>query len=321
MAITGPSSFIPTVQEFLFHWLQVNAGLGVNGPLVMPDGTTQAMLTTHHVTLTGFKTSIAGKVNDVEIARGQLDLQKTALLGRLGEFNRKVRGLLSHTAYVHALPLAPSSGTSAAVVIDALEDMGTLWVKINAASIPGFTSPLTLLGGYAVATFDTDLAALRTAANAWQNAVQDVKLERDKRNDLQDLVYPLLKDYRQVVQGLFAPSDALVDSLPRLSPDPGSTPDPVAASGVWDAATLQAKLTWSASSDPHLSHSEIRFCAGADYSTNDETSLGTVLPSEPLEFLTAAGLSTPGSTASFKVYVILTTNNEKGSNTVTITRP
>jgi hypothetical protein len=31
------------------------------------------------------------------------------------------------------------------------------------------------------------------------------------------------------------------------------------------------------------------------------------------------GLGTPGATMGFKVYVVLTTSNEKGSNTVTIT--
>jgi hypothetical protein len=45
------------------------------------------------------------------------------------------------------------------------------------------------------------------------------------------------------------------------------------------------------------------------------------LPTDPLEFLTLSGLAASGDVATFKVYVILTTGNEKGSNTVTITRP
>jgi len=82
-----------------------------------------------------------------------------------------------------------------------------------------------------------------------------------------------------------------------------------------------AKLTWSASSDPNLQEYEIRFCAGASYSTETETVVGNVLPAAPRELLTAAGLAAPGNTASFKVYVVLTTGNEKGSNTLTLTRP
>ncbi len=320
MAITGPSSFVPTVNEFLAHWLQANTALGAGGPLVLGDGTTIAILTGHRDSLATFGSSIAGKLNDVEIARGNLDIQKVALIGRLGEFNRKVRGFLSQTAFVSALPEVPPGSSSVATIVDSLDDMATLWVKINAATIPGFTGPLSLLGGYLVATFNTDLAALKAASTTWQNAVQDVKLERERRNDLQDIVQPVLRDYRAAIEGTFAPTDPLVLTLPRMTPEPGSTPDAVTASIVWDAVLLQAKITWSASDNPNLSHYEIRFCAGPNYSTSDESVIGSVSPSEPREFLTASGLTTPGSTASFKVYVVLTTGNEKGSNTVTLTR-
>jgi len=38
-------------------------------------------------------------------------------------------------------------------------------------------------------------------------------------------------------------------------------------------------------------------------------------------FSTDEGLTSPGQTISVKVFVVLTTGNERGSNTVTITRP
>ena len=41
----------------------------------------------------------------------------------------------------------------------------------------------------------------------------------------------------------------------------------------------------------------------------------------PLEFLTAAGLGATGASARFRIYVVLTTGNERGSETVTVTRP
>lgn len=41
----------------------------------------------------------------------------------------------------------------------------------------------------------------------------------------------------------------------------------------------------------------------------------------PREFLTAAGLATSGATARFRIYVIQETDNERGSETVTVTRP
>jgi len=321
MAITGPSSFVPTVNEFLAHWLQTNTFLGAGGPLVLGDGTTIIILTGYRDLLVTFGSSIQGKLNDVEIARGNLEIKKLGLVTRIGEFNRKVRGFLSHTAFVTALPDLPPVTSAVSTILDSLDDMSTLWTKINAATIPGFTGPLTLLGGYLVATLNTDLAALRAESVTWQNATQDVKLERERRNDLQDKVQPALRDYRQAVQGTFAPTDALVESLPRLTPEPGSTPDGVTANIVWDALLLKAKITFTGSDNPNLSQYEIRFCAGPDYSTDNETVIGNLTPAELREFLTDSGLTTAGSTASFKVYVITTTGNEKGSNTVTITRP
>ena len=49
--------------------------------------------------------------------------------------------------------------------------------------------------------------------------------------------------------------------------------------------------------------------------------IGSLDPSAPREFVSNTGLSNPGNVASFKVYVITSAGNEKGSNTVTVTRP
>ncbi len=61
--------------------------------------------------------------------------------------------------------------------------------------------------------------------------------------------------------------------------------------------------------------------AGPDYDTEDEVALGTILPAAPRTFSTDFALLAPGNAASYKVYVILTTGNERGSNAVTVTRP
>ena len=93
------------------------------------------------------------------------------------------------------------------------------------------------------------------------------------------------------------------------------------AKGSWIVASLMAKLLWTASSDANLSHFEIRFCAGPNYSTDNESVIGAVLPNAPLESLTNVGLANPGNIAGYKIYAITTTGNERGSNTVTVTRP
>ena len=320
MVISGPSSYPATISLFLTHWDAVNTELGAGGPLVLPDGTTRALLSTMYDDLVSFAASIQGNLNDQEIARGTINLSKAALLDRLGEFNRKVRGFLAKTPYANALPDVPTANAGQARILGPLDDCSSLWAKINAATIPNFTPPLLMPDGYPIATFDTDLAALKTAYQSYSEAEQTLKLEREKRNDLQDKAKTALRDYRAAVQGSFPAEHAMVTSLPALTPAPGSTPGTLTASGQWDDLSNEAVITWTESSDPNLDHYSIRVTYGATYDTENDSVIGTESPGT-LEFRTTDGLFNPGDVASFKVYVVLTTVNEAGSNTVTITRP
>ena len=67
---------------------------------------------------------------------------------------------------------------------------------------------------------------------------------------------------------------------------------------------------------------ERRFCVGATYSTEHESTVpnGRIPAGGNRKIHTAAGLPNAGSIATYRVYVSTTTGNEKGSNTVTITR-
>ena len=71
----------------------------------------------------------------------------------------------------------------------------------------------------------------------------------------------------------------------------------------------------------NISQIEIRFCAGPNYSTDVEQVIGNITPDALREFFTDTGLGAPGNVASFRVYVITDTGNEKGSNTLVVTRP
>lgn len=321
MPISTIGSYVPTINGFVTHWSAANLALGAGGPLVLPGSVAIVDLTDLGDALQAFAFSIAGKLNDVEIARQSMELSKIALLSRLGEFNRKVRGFLGHTAFVTALPMVPGSTAGSGTILGAVDDMATLWAKINAATIPGFTGPLLLLSGYALATFSTDLTGLKTAYATLAAADQEVTLERERRNVAQVKAYSALVDYRKAVLGTFDPLDALVASLPKLTPDPGSTPAAVTATAVWEVATQQAKITFTASTDPNLDHYELRMSPGPTYSTENETVIASLSPADPREFFTDAGLMSSGDVASFKVYVVTTTGNEAGSNAVTVTRP
>jgi hypothetical protein len=45
MPLTGPTSYVPTINGFISHWEEVNLLLGAGGPLVLPGGITIAILT------------------------------------------------------------------------------------------------------------------------------------------------------------------------------------------------------------------------------------------------------------------------------------
>ena len=79
-------------------------------------------------------------------------------------------------------------------------------------------------------------------------------------------------------------------------------------------------MVWTAATTPNLDDHQVRMSPGATYDADTTTVVATV-PSDMLSLSTAAELDNPGDVASFKVFVRLTTGNEAGSNTVTITRP
>jgi len=81
-----------------------------------------------------------------------------------------------------------------------------------------------------------------------------------------------------------------------------------------------ADLSWTASTDPDLESYSVRRSGATPYDTSTEQVVDT-LPPGTLALSTNAGLAAEGATMGFKVYVVLTTANEKGSNTVTINRP
>lgn len=138
---------------------------------------------------------------------------------------------------------------------------------------------------------------------------------------MQEKIYAVLKKYREVVPLRFAKDAPVVLSLPRLTPVSGHTPAAVALTGLWKPAEAMAELGWTASTEATLKHYQIRYCTSAVYHNDEEEILTTVPKGGPLTLLTAAGLSVPDAVASFKVFVVLESDNEKGSEAVAVTRP
>ena len=332
MAITGPSSYIPGINSFLPHWDAANAELAASdqgGELtvrVSPQFTAvkRADLVRWRDDLIAFAAQLEDLILDRDLARTRNRILREEMHERLNQFNRTARAVLIGTVYTKALPKVPPVSVGESRICLALYEMNTLWKTLNGAAIagevPGLQGELTLLGDYSRAKFELGIASLRTSYERIIEQEQQLKLARLRRDLIQENVYATLRGYRATVQAQFPPEDPLVLCLPRLSPTPGSTPDPVNAQGVWNAATDQALLTWEASDHQNLAHYEVRYSPGESYDRDAESVQATIAPDAPREFLTRKGLTQTGDIALFKVYVVLTTGNECGSEVIQVKR-
>ena len=319
MPFSGPSSYLTVIDEFIGHWTDVDAELGLGGPLTLqPDGYALTDLQTHRTALAGFITALEGFINAQEGHRTDRDLQKVPMRERLRQLGGLVRSQLRDSVYSGQVPQLVELDANPGKWIIAMDDASHMWTTINATPPAGFTPPLLLTGGYTLAMFDADVAALKATFTALVQADQDVTRAIDERDALFLVIRDRLVQYRGVVEAMFAPDHPLVTSLPRVYPLPGHTPDAVVLSGEWNVGTMMADLSWTASSDPDLESYQMRRSGADPYDTASELVVDT-LPPGTLTLSTNEGLSSDGATMGFKVYVVLTTSNEKGSNTVTIT--
>lgn len=315
MPFSGPSSYLSTIDEFIGHWTDVNAELTPD--LTLSSGYTLPDLQADRDDLADEITQLEGAINVLEGHRTDRDNQKGPMRERMRQLGAFIKGMLPTSVYVGQIPNLIRDSASSGKWIVAMDDHAHLWTTINASPPAGFTPPLLLLGGYSVADFNTDVASLKATFTAWVQADQDVDRERDERDALYQSIRDELVQYRLAVIANFPPDHPLVTSLPRLTPLPGHTPDPVVLSGVWNNGTSMADLSWTASADPDLASYEVRRSGATPYDTSTELVVQT-LPPGTLAHSTNAGLALAGSTMGFKVYVVLTTGNERGSNAVTV---
>ena len=316
MPITGPASYLPTTDEFLAHWASANAAMGAAGSIEVTGGINAAALLTLRTQLETARAQVEARRNGREEARFLIEDGKIALLERLNQFNLKLRSLNPGSKWEAMLPKAFSASEGIGRVLPPLDEMQDLWTRYETEE-----TPLLLMGASSLATFTNALAALKASYTALSSAENALGVKRQERTALENRIYPILKAYRQRIPAEFAEGSPILATLPRLSPVPGSTPDPVVANGNYNPATITADLNWTASTETDLASYEVRGVAGPDYDTEDEVNLATIPPGAPRTYSTNFALGTPGNAASYKVYVILTTGNERGSNPVSVPRP
>jgi hypothetical protein len=256
-----------------------------------------------------------------QIARGGIEIKKTALLRQMNLFTSLLDAYYRNTDFHAVRPHAPSLSDGQQAFTRPLKDTARLWNKINAGPAPaGVTLPLVLGDGTTQAAFAGALDALLAAYDTEQDAEQQTGLARAQRNRMQSRAYAIMKAYRETVPCILAAHPELVETLPRLTPLPGHTPAPVTASAEF-APPDQSKIVYAASADPALERYELRGNVGDAYSDEDAQVLATHGPDDPREFLTPFGLTQPGATVAFKVFVILDTGNEAGGKEMLVQRP
>ena len=323
MTITDFASYIPTGQEFESHWSNVDADRVANTLPVfaLPDGYGLATLATDLATLQASITGMEDVDNTLGLAVSTRNTWKETVRNAIMNFRETVQFKLKNSGYPANAPLTPHKDGGEQKLVKAADDVVNLWARIDAdSSVPNFTAPLVLRGGITLASFTADLATLREKIKAVNDAEGDGSFARTKRDLLLSPFRDRLVAYREAVRIEYGVGHALVTTLPDVYSGPGSTPDAVTLSGMWDEVAMEASLTWTPSSNPNFSSYEIRVSPGATYDSGNSTIAGTI-PAGGEELRTTQELESLGDTASFKVFVVLTTGNRAGSNIVTITRP
>ena len=313
-------------QQFAAHWGAVNTALGGTPATEMKLKGAYAVagFTTDRAAILAQNVTVTNADNAAELASADLDIKKAAAKVRLKQFNAAVTGLLTDTPYLNALPKQPNFGVIESRFLQPFDDMLSLWTTLNAdLTTPGWTAPLLLAGGYTLAAFTTELTALKAQFTANNNARTAASRTRDTRIALINVSYLRMKQYRTVVVSRLDPANALLQSIPAITPPPGSTPDPVGNIVViWDAAQSKGKIDFTASPSANLATYELRTCIGSTYRTQDETVVTSILSNASLlQFLTNVGLTTSGASRLFRIYAITDDGNEKGSPNIRITRP
>lgn len=319
MAISSIGSYPPTLEQFIAHWTEVNAAISPSA-FTLTGGYGLADFTADRDALVATFTPIIAADNVRQGAAADRDSRKAALRPRMFQFRGAVIGMLAGSKYVNMQPVMPIPRAAESKFLRPFDDMADVWNSINTDTIPGFTGPLLLAGGYALADFNADLAALRAAYIAATDAENGSRSARATRNVLLKPLRARMVQYRQAVKAALPMGSPLLLTIPALTPPPGSTPDPVALTGVMNTVTGEGDFTWTASTNPHLDHYELRISPGPTYKTADESTIASI-PKTQLTYSTSVGLGAPGATGLYKLYAVLDTLNERGSNTVGVTRP
>lgn len=326
MPISGPASYVQTTEQFLSHWELANSVSPPGVPLLVPSlaqppgpAIAIATLETLYQELLDKRAELQSKLNSQEMARGAINQLKALLLARANLFNEAVRGQLPGSVYEEALPNVPGILMSQAPFTEPLDDAVDVWQRINDDA--GIGADIVLSDGTTQAPFAADVETLKTLYRNFNKAEVHTGFTRSQRNRIQDKIYPILKQYRAVLPTKFPKDHELIPSMPKLSPEPGSTPDAVSMTAVFNSATNQVEISHTKSDAADFAEYEYQMVPGPVWSEEDATVIGNVTNINSLTFTTTQGVQSPGVTATYKVFTRTTTGNLAGSEPISVTRP
>jgi hypothetical protein len=320
MPITSFASYRETTQEFVVNWGMANAELGTN-PILLAGGYALADFTDDRTSLLTVMNLIETRAATERTAATNRDQAKLDMITRARQFRGEVQGQITAKDYLRELPQMPKTGADYDKFSEPLRAMARLWTRINANAEPlQLEGPLTLAGGYTLANFSLALDALPGQYEQVESAESLLGQARTQRDNRAAAIYERMKQYRALAKARLPKNSPALAQLPRLTPEPGTTPPPLVVTGVWDQQLGKARLTWAASEAKNPSKLQVRSCAGGTYKNENEEIIAD-LAANATHWEGDWALTVPGAIASFKVYVMTTTGNENGGKAVKIVRP
>jgi len=314
MPLTSKGSYIGVMEMFIAHWHEANLEIGPPlGVLILPDGYAVANLDADRAAIQASLMEVIGAENHRQVAVEDYSMRKEALNRRIAQFNRMVRALLEGTSYPSSLTKVPAILKKANKFLDPHVKARTLWGHINAD--PDISLTLTLPDGYALADYSADIQACQDRVGEAEMEREDERIARDRRDLLLKAALERLKSYRLMVLANFPSGHPMVTSLPKLSRHSVATPKPVILTGISIPETGIIDLSWTQSPARKLDHISIRTAPGPVYLKKNESVIGRADKAATSLSLNRAQFP-PGEVILIRAYVVLTTGNEKGSNTI-----
>lgn len=317
MPLVSVSSYGPVLTRFLAHWESVDAELAE--PLVTKSGGRAVGL--------ALRAELEARVLAVLRARLTLRWERSGVLAgraalrrRQEQFNTMVRGYWEGTPWESLVQPLPEVEVALDRFLKPCRRALRLWEALEGEPLPpGAPTPLRIGGTVTRAAYAAEVEELRLAGLAVEAADFALALARTRRNETVAAIRAMLISYTKALPGRVEAGDVLLVAMPRLWPLPGHTPDRVTATGTW--AEDRTRLEWAESEEKLLERYEIRACAGEEYEREEETTLATVPAGGPRTWESTEWPAAAGETACFRIYVVLSTGNERGSATVRVTRP